>query len=152
MRDLLFPPGPLLQPLVKALTDDYAPLAPLHSRPHTAVFDQRVVATVNRAHQRAIVWLSLGPEWDQSPFHALQFISGALLICRFIVFGISFPAGLCWTGMVFVGDVGAVDRAKVAWGKVVRLSDLVVIRCFVHLHASFFEALANVRQALDRCQ
>lgn len=80
MRDLLFPSWTLLQPLIESLTDDETPLAPLHLRPQPAVFDQRVIATVDRSHDRAVVGgFLLSPEWNKAPSHALELVFLGLL-------------------------------------------------------------------------
>ena len=94
----LFLPTVLLQPLIETLRNDNTPLAFFHRGPHPTVPHQRVITSIDCPHDRAVVGVTLGPEWHKpyrrvsviilgtmpadhesplpTPLHRLKFIPG----------------------------------------------------------------------------
>lgn len=56
----------LLQPLIEALCDYNAAFLFLHGRPHTTIFKERIVSTVDGLHFGAIIRIPLRPEWHET--------------------------------------------------------------------------------------
>ena len=139
MRDLLFPTWALLQPLIKSLANNNTTTLLLHRCPHPAILSQRVIATINRSHERTIVRLAFCPEWDEAPFHSLQFICdiASMLYLRLLVLLRLLICSFLFLGRVLAvaRQIGTVDSAIIARSEVVCLSHFIVPRSFIDLHS-----------------
>nr|POE56362.1 3-oxoacyl-[acyl-carrier-protein] reductase fabg [Quercus suber] len=158
----------LLQPFEEAFRDDDAAFARLHRVPESAVFQQRVVAAVDRFQLVGVVRRATGPARDQPPFGALQFelgllgghaIDGALAarcvvgMFRALGFGFTVFAILAALGIPvpksIVAGFRAVDQAVLPGSEVVALPELLVVveRGCVRRHVLVREAAAHFRWA-----